>query len=90
MVDNAWLQAVSIESYKEKISSGSLQEDEVATFNSLSAVELDDQLLKETVISHFMTKFAKLSEVIFMFSDIISEANGFIATSLDLVDPSDV
>ncbi|CAL2228959.1 unnamed protein product [Prunus armeniaca] len=62
LVDDTWLQAVSIESYKEKISYGSLQEDEVATFNSLSAVELDDQLLKETVISHFMTKFAKLSE----------------------------
>ncbi|RXI00783.1 hypothetical protein DVH24_001017 [Malus domestica] len=63
LVDGIWLQAVSIESDKERISYGSLREDEVAALKSLSAVELDDQLLRETVISHFMIKFAKLSEV---------------------------
>lgn len=73
LVDGIWLQAVSIESDKERISYGSLREDEVAALKSLSAVELDDQLLRETVISHFMIKFAKLSEVIFLFSNIISK-----------------
>lgn len=73
LVDGIWLQAVSIESDKERISYGSLREDEVAALKSLSAVELDDQLLRETVISHFMIKFAKLSEVIFLLSNIISK-----------------
>ncbi|RDX99298.1 Protein EFR3-like protein, partial [Mucuna pruriens] len=59
LVDDIRLQAVSIES--EKISYGS-QEDEVAAKKSLSAVELDDIQLRETVISCFMTKFSKLSE----------------------------
>lgn len=40
------------------------QEDEDAAMKSLAAIELDDRHLKETVISHFMTKFEKLSEVI--------------------------
>nr|XP_011457274.1 PREDICTED: uncharacterized protein LOC101313176 isoform X3 [Fragaria vesca subsp. vesca] len=53
--------AVSIDSNMEKLSSGS-HEDEVAALKSHSAAELDDQLLKENVISHFMTKFAILSE----------------------------
>lgn len=61
LVDDIRLQTVCIES--EKRSYGS-QEDEVAAIKSLSAVELDDKQLKETVISYFMTKFAKLSEVI--------------------------
>lgn len=60
MVDDIRLQAVCIES--EKIIYGS-QEDEFTAVKSLSAVELDDKLLKETVISYFMTKFTKLSEV---------------------------
>ena len=62
MVDDARLQAVFIESNKGKIFYGS-QEDEVAALKSLSAIQLNDHQLKETVISHFMTKFAKLSEV---------------------------
>ncbi len=66
MVDNIRLQAVSIESDKEKMLYGS-QEDEVAALKSLSAIELDDQQLKETFISHFMSKSAKLSEVIYRF-----------------------
>ncbi|XP_040374312.1 protein SEMI-ROLLED LEAF 2 isoform X2 [Rosa chinensis] len=53
--------AVSIDSDMEKIPYGS-QPDEVAALKSHSAIELDDQLLKETVISHFMTKFSILSE----------------------------
>ncbi|XP_062173237.1 protein SEMI-ROLLED LEAF 2 isoform X3 [Alnus glutinosa] len=61
LVDNIRLQAVSIESDKEKMLYGS-QEDEVAALKSLSAIELDDQQLKETFISHFMSKSAKLSE----------------------------
>ena len=42
-----------------------LEEDEVAALKSLSTIELDDQLLRETVMSHLMTKFGKLSEVIY-------------------------
>ena len=41
------------------------EEDEVAALKSLSTIELGDQLLRETVISHLMTKFGKLSEVIY-------------------------
>ncbi|XP_061367292.1 protein SEMI-ROLLED LEAF 2-like isoform X2 [Gastrolobium bilobum] len=59
LVDDVRLQAVCIES--QKIIFGS-PEDEVAAMKSLSAIELDDKQLKETVISHFMTKFSKLSE----------------------------
>ncbi|CAK8575824.1 unnamed protein product [Lathyrus sativus] len=59
LVDDVRLQAVNIES--EKIIYGS-QEDEVAAIESLSAVELDDQQLKENVISYFLTKYSKLPE----------------------------
>ncbi|KAI9079393.1 hypothetical protein K1719_038692 [Acacia pycnantha] len=59
LVDDVRLQAIYIES--EKMSYGS-QEDEFNAMRSLSAVEVDDRQLKETVISYFMTKFAKLSE----------------------------
>lgn len=76
MVDNIRLQAVSIESDKEKMLYGS-QEDEVAALKSLSAIELDDQQLKETVISHFMSKSAKLSEVIYWFCLLQSLKNMF-------------
>lgn len=42
------------------------QEDAVAALKSLSAIEIDDHnKLKEAAVSHFMTKFAKLSEVIY-------------------------
>ncbi|XP_020223321.1 protein EFR3 homolog A isoform X1 [Cajanus cajan] len=58
LVDDIRLQAVCIES--EKIYGS--QEDEVAAVKSLSAVELDDKQLKETVISYFMTKFTRLPE----------------------------
>lgn len=63
LVDDIQLQAVCIKS--EKIIYGS-QEDEVAAVKSLSAVELNDNQLKETVISYFMTKFSKLSKVIWI------------------------
>ncbi|XP_058730020.1 protein SEMI-ROLLED LEAF 2-like isoform X1 [Vicia villosa] len=59
LVDDVRLQAVHIES--EKIIYGS-QEDDVAAIESLSAVELDDKQLKETVISYFLTKYSKLPE----------------------------
>ncbi|MED6144654.1 hypothetical protein PIB30_017754 [Stylosanthes scabra] len=59
LVDDIRLQAVCIES--EKTVYGS-QEDEVAAINSLSAVESNDEQLKEIVVSYFMTKFSKLSE----------------------------
>ncbi|XP_061990163.1 protein SEMI-ROLLED LEAF 2 isoform X2 [Rosa rugosa] len=61
LVDDIRLQAVTIDSDMEKLPYGS-QPDEVAALKSHSAIELDDQLLKETVISHFMTKFSILSE----------------------------
>ncbi|THG16574.1 hypothetical protein TEA_017355 [Camellia sinensis var. sinensis] len=38
------------------------QEDEVAALKSLSTIELGDKQLRETVLSHLMTKLAKLSE----------------------------
>lgn len=61
LVEDIRLQAVL--SGEEK-SYGS-DEDEVAALKSLSAIELGDKELRETVISHLMTKFGKLSEVIF-------------------------
>ncbi|KAK7272014.1 hypothetical protein RJT34_28344 [Clitoria ternatea] len=59
MVDDVRLQAVCRES--EKVIYGS-QEDEVSAMRSLSAVDLDDKQLKETVVSYFMTTFSKLPE----------------------------
>lgn len=59
LVDDNLLRAVCIKS--DKIVYGSV-EDEVAAMKSLSAVQLDDRQLKETVISYFMTKFSKLPE----------------------------
>ncbi|XP_019413638.1 PREDICTED: uncharacterized protein LOC109325629 isoform X2 [Lupinus angustifolius] len=59
LVDDVRLQAVYLES--EKIIYGS-QEDDAAAMKSLSAVELDDNQLKETIILYFQTKFSKLSE----------------------------
>ncbi|MFQ6661780.1 hypothetical protein Gotur_029813 [Gossypium turneri] len=58
LVEDAGLQAVCVES---DIKYGS-KEDEDAALKSLLAIKLDDLHLKETVISHFMTKFKKLSE----------------------------
>ncbi|KAG5530830.1 hypothetical protein RHGRI_025709 [Rhododendron griersonianum] len=58
LVEDIRLQAVL--SGEEK-SYGS-DEDEVAALKSLSAIELGDKELRETVISHLMTKFGKLSE----------------------------
>lgn len=61
LVGDIRLQAISIESDKGMVLYGS-RGDDVAASKSLSAIELDDQQLKETVISHFMSKFANLSE----------------------------
>ncbi|WJX69686.1 hypothetical protein P8452_53895 [Trifolium repens] len=59
LVDDTLLRAVRLKS--DKIIYGS-EEDEVAAMKSLSAVQLDDRQLKETVTSYFMTKFSKLPE----------------------------
>ncbi|KAH9783631.1 ARM repeat superfamily protein [Citrus sinensis] len=61
LVEDIRLHAVCADSCKVKTAYGS-QEDEDAAMKSLVAIELDDRHLKETVISHFMTKFEKLSE----------------------------
>lgn len=58
------MKAVCVEPSK-KVAYGS-QQDELSALKSLSAIELDDQRLKETVISHFMTRYGKLSEVIYL------------------------
>ncbi|TYH55541.1 hypothetical protein ES332_D09G241900v1 [Gossypium tomentosum] len=58
LVEDAGLLAVCVES---DIKYGS-KEDEDAALKSLLAIKLDDLHLKETIISHFMTKFKKLSE----------------------------
>lgn len=73
LVDDIRLQAASIESNK-KILYGT-QEDEVAASKPLSAIESNDQQLKETVISHFMSKFTTLSEVIYQFIRMQSRKN---------------
>lgn len=59
LVEDIRLQAVCIKD--DKILYGS-EEDEAAALKCLSAIKLDDQRLKETVISHFMIKFSNLSE----------------------------
>jgi len=41
------------------------QKDEIVASNCLSTVELGDKELREAVISQFMSKFRKLSEVIY-------------------------
>lgn len=61
LVDDVRLCAVYIDS--QKIVYGS-QEDDVLAMKTLSEVKLDDNELKETVISFFLTKFSELSEVI--------------------------
>lgn len=64
LVEDIKLQAIYVESKEGKIAYGS-EEDDVAALKSLSLVEVDDSHLKETLISRFMTKFVKLSEVMF-------------------------
>lgn len=54
------------------------QEDEVAAMKSLAVIELDDHHLKEIVISHFMTKFDKLPEVIFQLILVHSLSQKFM------------
>ncbi|XVE81083.1 hypothetical protein DITRI_Ditri15bG0034800 [Diplodiscus trichospermus] len=61
LVEDVRLQAVCVKSDLDGIAYGS-EEDDVAASKSLSAIELDDLHMKEIVISHFMTKFEKLSE----------------------------
>lgn len=63
LIDDIRLQAVLIESEKDNVVSGS-QEDEVSILKSLGEIDSDEQQLKETATSHFMTKYANLPEVI--------------------------
>lgn len=77
LVDNIRLQAVYIQSDQEKILYGS-QEDEVAASRSFAAIELDDQKLKEIVMSHFLSKSAK-SEVIYQFCLLHSLKNVYFS-----------
>ncbi|XVF37725.1 hypothetical protein REPUB_Repub20aG0034400 [Reevesia pubescens] len=63
LVEDVGLQAVCVKSDVDSVVYGS-KEDDIAALESLLAIELDDLLLKETVLSHFMTKFEKLSEVL--------------------------
>ena len=58
LVEDIRLQAV-IENTKAYGS----EEDDLAALKSLTAIESDEHQLKKTVISHLMSKFAKLSEV---------------------------
>ncbi|XP_015952141.1 protein SEMI-ROLLED LEAF 2 isoform X1 [Arachis duranensis] len=59
LVDDVRLQAMYIE--PGKVVYGSL-EDDIAAGKSLSALQLDDKQLKETVKSYFLTKYSKLPE----------------------------
>ncbi|XP_021656835.2 protein SEMI-ROLLED LEAF 2 isoform X3 [Hevea brasiliensis] len=61
-VEDIRLQTVYLESDGGKMVYGS-EEDNVAASQSLSAIKLDDHHLKETLISQFIKKFAKLTEV---------------------------
>ncbi|OMP07062.1 Armadillo-type [Corchorus olitorius] len=61
LVEDVRLQAVCVKSDMDSIAYGS-KEDDVAASQSLLGIELDDLRMKETIISHFMTKFDKLSE----------------------------
>ncbi|GAV90898.1 hypothetical protein CFOL_v3_34298 [Cephalotus follicularis] len=61
LIGDVRVQVVCIDSDKVKRVYGS-QEDDNAALKSLSAIELDDHLLKESVVSHIMSKFGTLSE----------------------------
>ncbi|PPD80837.1 hypothetical protein GOBAR_DD22237 [Gossypium barbadense] len=61
LVEDVRLQAVRVKSDVDSVAYGS-KEDDAAASKALLAIELDDLHLKETVISHFMIKFDKLSE----------------------------
>ncbi|TYH49692.1 hypothetical protein ES332_D10G153800v1 [Gossypium tomentosum] len=61
LVEDVRLQAVGVKSDVDSVAYGS-KEDDAAASKALLAIELDDLHLKETVISHFMIKFDKLSE----------------------------
>ena len=79
-MDDSRLQAVFLESDKGKMLYGS-EEDEVAALKTLSAIELDDQQLKDMVISNFVTRYAKLSEVpiyLLQFISICKIVGGFL------------
>ncbi|KAK8986133.1 hypothetical protein V6N11_082415 [Hibiscus sabdariffa] len=61
LVEDVRLQAVHVKSDVDSVAYGS-QEDDAAASKIFLAIELDDLHLKETVISHFRTKFDKFSE----------------------------
>ncbi|PIA29757.1 hypothetical protein AQUCO_05800089v1 [Aquilegia coerulea] len=61
LIEDTRVQAVLVESDNPATIYGS-QENEVAALKSLSEVEVDDEKLKETVLSELMKKFGKISE----------------------------
>ncbi|XP_059632893.1 protein SEMI-ROLLED LEAF 2 [Cornus florida] len=61
LIEDTRLQAICIRPGSEEKCYGS-QEDEAAALKSLSAIKIGDTQLKDTVISHLMTKFGNLSE----------------------------
>ncbi|XP_039045638.1 protein SEMI-ROLLED LEAF 2-like isoform X2 [Hibiscus syriacus] len=61
LIEDMRLQAVHVKSDVDSVAYGS-KEDDAAASKTFLAIELDDLHLKETVISHFMTKFDKFSE----------------------------
>lgn len=67
MVNDIRLLAVRVKSEKDSVPFGS-EEDEVAALKFLSILELDEQQLKETVVSHFTIKYANLSEVLILIT----------------------
>lgn len=72
LVDNIRLQAV----IRNPVDGGKMygsDEDDLAALKSLSAMESDEQQLKETVISHLMSKFEKLSEVDGQYDSVLSQ-----------------
>lgn len=54
-------------SEKDSVAFGS-EEDEFAATKFLATLELDEQQLKETVVSHFTIKYANLSEVLILIT----------------------
>ncbi|CAI9117370.1 OLC1v1018750C1 [Oldenlandia corymbosa var. corymbosa] len=61
LVEDIRLQALSTTAMSDTKDYGS-QNDELAALKSLSAIQSNDQQLKELVVSHFMTKSKRLSE----------------------------
>ncbi|KAG6575357.1 Protein SEMI-ROLLED LEAF 2, partial [Cucurbita argyrosperma subsp. sororia] len=77
-VNDTRLQAVCVTSEKDSVAFGS-EEDEFAATKFLATLELDEQQLKETVVSHFTIKYANLSEG--MSPDVLTDDEAFLEPS---------